>query len=130
MRQEDESTTSYDRRSIPKHRVFMFLDARFCFSPYYPSFICFVCSPSVAVQPYEPTYHTSIPRMSNFSPSSDRGSLPNVWQCELTPFSRPESTQRPYRPSLRYVSLVALYRSNGYTYPPPKLKKPVSQNII
>lgn len=43
----------------------------------------------------EPTYHTSTPRISNLTPSSERGSFPKVWEEALTPFSRPESTHSP-----------------------------------
>jgi hypothetical protein len=45
MRQEDESTTSYDRRSIPKHRVFMFLDARFLLFSILPQLYMFCLRP-------------------------------------------------------------------------------------
>ena len=42
-----------------------------------------------------PMVHSSTPMISNFSPSSLKGSLPNVRQELLMPFSNESSSHRP-----------------------------------
>ena len=48
----------------------------------------------------DPKDQTSTPKTSNFSPSSLKGSFPNVGQELLIPFSNDASSQSPYRPFL------------------------------